>query len=216
MSCISLNFTSTWYLYTNSLRILGWWWILLIPSAWCRTLWVRLLLLKGWWWKDCTGLLKGDNTYAIADTSRFLCNSVVSDVYCHERRGHLSNTVLSKLGFVQNSDSSHICDVCHIAKQTRSSFPLSEISSKCCFELVHVDIWGPYHVASISRAKYFLTIVDDCFRAVWTFLMQTKSKIINIIGDFLLYTVNQFGLQVKGIRTNNGTKFLSFECQKNV
>lgn len=30
-----------------------------------------------------------------------------------------------------------------------------------CFSLIHVDVWGPYHVPSSFGAIYFLMIVDD-------------------------------------------------------
>ena len=37
------------------------------------------------------------------------------------------------------------------------------------FELVHVDIWGPYSTPSLNGSKYFLTIVDDYSRCTWVF-----------------------------------------------
>ena len=33
------------------------------------------------------------------------------------------------------------------------------------FDLVHIDIWGPFNVSTPARHKYFLTIVDDYTRA---------------------------------------------------
>ena len=53
------------------------------------------------------------------------------------------------------------CLICLLAKQTRSQFPLSPINTHAQFELIHVDIWGGYHIPTITRARYFLTIVDD-------------------------------------------------------
>lgn len=69
-------------------------------------------------------------------------------------------------------------------------------------------------MASISRAKFFLTIVDDFSRSVWTFLMQHKTQAVKLISNFVNYVDNQFGLKVKGIRTDNGAEFLSSECQQ--
>lgn len=34
------------------------------------------------------------------------------------------------------------------------------------FELIHVDLWGPYREPSSCSDVYFLTIVDDISRAV--------------------------------------------------
>jgi hypothetical protein len=59
------------------------------------------------------------------------------------------------------SKSSLPCDICFYAKQKRMSFPLSNSISANNFDLVHMDIWGPLSIPSISGFKYFLTIVDD-------------------------------------------------------
>lgn len=96
-------------------------------------------------------------------------SAVHRDNLWHNRLGHPSSKVLSKSQFVGPVGNEHVCDVCHIAKQTRMPFTQSSITTERCFELLHMDIWGPYHIASISGAGYFLTVVDDYSRAVWTF-----------------------------------------------
>lgn len=35
------------------------------------------------------------------------------------------------------------CDICHLARQTRQPFQLSNSCSKSIFELIHCDVWGP-------------------------------------------------------------------------
>ncbi|GJU90676.1 ribonuclease H-like domain-containing protein [Tanacetum coccineum] len=67
-------------------------------------------------------------------------------------------------------------EVCHKAKQTREPFPLSVHKTKRLGDLVHLDVWGLYRVRSREGFKYFLTVVDDFTRAVWVFLMQSKSE----------------------------------------
>jgi len=67
------------------------------------------------------------------------------------------------------------CSICPLAKQTRKPFSTSSINTKSCFELIHVDILGGYHVSTLQRAKYFLTIVDDFSRCTWVYLLHTKS-----------------------------------------
>ena len=73
--------------------------------------------------------------------------------------------------FVKNMPFSDIddCLICPLAKQTRSQFPLSSINTHAPFELTHVDIWGGYHIPSITGAQYFLTIVDDHTRCTWVY-----------------------------------------------
>ena len=43
------------------------------------------------------------------------------------------------------------------------------------FDIVHCDIWGPYHVVSYTGHNYFLTLVDDCTRFTWVYLLKQKS-----------------------------------------
>ncbi|XP_075087669.1 uncharacterized protein LOC142169672 [Nicotiana tabacum] len=54
--------------------------------------------------------------------------------------------------------------VCPCAKQTRLTFPTRSIKSSDCFDLIHMDLWGPYRIATYDGNKYFLTIVDDYSR----------------------------------------------------
>ena len=42
------------------------------------------------------------------------------------------------------------------------------------FDLIHCDIWGPYNVPTHDGMRYFLTIVDDCSRFTWTYLLKYK------------------------------------------
>lgn len=131
-------------------------------------------------------LLDDNIAYSVFNSSVKSCNTISTNfILWHDRLGHPSTEVLSKLQFVEFGESMHVCDVFHSAKQTRTPFPLSDINTIRCFELLHMDVWGPYHVASISSAKYFLTVVDDFSRSVWTFLcninpIQLKLLLISL------------------------------------
>src|ERR1044072_5516166 len=96
----------------------------------------------------------------------------------HLRLGHPSFPCYSK--FQQLYDcmpdiKCKQCDICHFSKQKKLSFPLSVTSSISPFDLIHVDIWGPYSVSSVNGFGYFLTIVDDNTRFTWIKLMKAKS-----------------------------------------
>ena len=81
--------------------------------------------------------------------------------------------------------------------------------TKDCFSLIHVDVWGPYRVPSSCGAVYFLTIVDDFSRAVWTYLLLEKSEVKRVLLQFLTYTEKQFNKSVKMVRSDNGTEFMA-------
>lgn len=87
----------------------------------------------------------------------------------HHRLGHMPLSKMKQLKFLHDSintfNSSFICDVCPQARQHRLPFPHSQINTNSIFELIHVDIWGPYHTLTHQGYRYFLTIVDDYSRA---------------------------------------------------
>ncbi|XP_056849759.1 retrovirus-related Pol polyprotein from transposon RE2 isoform X2 [Raphanus sativus] len=135
-----------------------------------------------------------------------------SSTLWHRRLGHPSYKALSTLPIFKNfkldfTDSSQ-CDICFKAKQTRKVFPDSFNKATIPFALIHCDVWGPYRTPSSCGAVYFLTIVDDYSRAVWTYLMLEKSEVASLLRSFCAMSDRQFGHRVKTIRTDNGTEFL--------
>lgn len=70
-----------------------------------------------------------------------------------------------------------------------------------------MDVWGPYHLQSLSGAKYFLTFVDDYSRAILICLIQQETQVPSVTASFIAMTQTQFGLQVKSIRIDNATEF---------
>jgi len=82
----------------------------------------------------------------------------------HFRLGHISS---EKIKLIQQTCSDiHCtfvlpCDICPVAKQNRLPFPLNVQNSNAPFDLIHVDIWGPYSVCAIGGYHDFLTVVDD-------------------------------------------------------
>ena len=96
----------------------------------------------------------------------------------HQRLGHPSFSVLAFLPMFLNKPATQSpCDICFEAKQTREVFYESLNKTKECFQLIHCDVWGPYRTRSSSGAVYFLTIVDDYSRSVWTYLLLEKSEV---------------------------------------
>ncbi|KAL8120925.1 hypothetical protein AgCh_017922 [Apium graveolens] len=87
----------------------------------------------------------------------------------HLRLGHMPYSKISTI--VKHFDTSVlsdcICAICPSARQHRLSFTASEIKTTKNFELLHVDVWGPYHTVTHNGCRYFLTIVDDYSRATW-------------------------------------------------
>ena len=116
----------------------------------------------------------------------------------HLRFGHLP---FDKLYHVCSDVSSHpnvdcFCQICPKAKQSKLSFPISVSTTSRCFELLHIDVWGPYKIHTHDGCNMFLTIVDDFSRHTWVFLLKHKSDVHIIMSNFLSYIENQFSTTV--------------------
>jgi len=95
------------------------------------------------------------------------------------------------------------CLICSYTRQCRLPFPHSQIHSKQVFELVHIDLWGPYKVQTYNGYRYFLRIVDDYSRTTWTHLFTTKSNAMPLIRGFIEMALTQFHVRIKTIQSNN-------------
>ena len=68
-----------------------------------------------------------------------------------------------------------------------------------------MDVWGPYRVANICGAHFFLTIVDDFTRTTWTQLLQNKTQVGPAIMQFFNMVKTQFNTNIAIIRSDHGT-----------
>jgi transposase InsO family protein len=101
-----------------------------------------------------------------------------------------------------------ICSACQAEKQVGVHHPHKNImTTDMLLELLHMDLFGPIAYISISGSKYCLVIVDDYFRFTWVFFLLEKSQTQETLKRFLRRAQNEFGLRIKKIRSDNGTKF---------
>jgi len=75
--------------------------------------------------------------------------------------------------------------------------------------LIHLDIWGPFSIESVDGFRYFLTLVDDCTRTTWVYMMKNKSEVSNIFPVFVKLIFTQYNAKIKAIRSDN-VKELAF------
>ena len=82
------------------------------------------------------------------------------------------------------------------------------------FDLIHCDVWGPFHLPDFSGHRYFLTLVDDCTRYTWLFLMHQKSDVTHVIPKFFKLISTQFDVKIKAFRSDNAKElfFTDFFC----
>ena len=126
----------------------------------------------------------------------------------HLRLGHLPFSQM-KILFpnidVNKVHESTICTIFPIARQTRKTFFSSFIKTTKSFQLIHIDVWGPYKYVTHDGYRFFLTIVDDLSRATWIYLMKSKDESISFIKQFYAYVETQFQthISLKAFFTKN-------------
>ncbi|GJZ40642.1 ribonuclease H-like domain-containing protein [Tanacetum coccineum] len=156
-------------------------------------------------------LFDDSKNISLGNVNTVMAFNVSKDLW-HNRLGHPADQVLNVLKNDLNLSKNtcvSACETCHRAKQTREPFPLSDHKSMNPGELVHLDLWGPYKVSSREGFRYFLTIVDDYSREVWTYLLKTKDEVFNCIVNFIKLIHNQLNAKIKTFRSDNGTEFVN-------
>jgi len=158
------------------------------------------------------------NSFSNISEARSDSSKSQDDGIWHKRLGHPSNKVfhlISKRFSCIVFSETKPCDVCHFSRQTRLCFNNSSSYSEHIFDLIHVDIWGPYGTTSIHGHRFFLTIVDDHSRFCWIFLMKTKVETRDALTKFIIMVNTQFHKKIKAIRSDNGSKFICKDLYDN-
>lgn len=92
-------------------------------------------------------------------TRHQVCNTLASSSYnktlelWHVRMGHVPSAVLKLLPFNCDFQKLQDCDICHLSKQSRIAFDSSNSASSTLFDLVHIDLWGPYRCSTHGNCR---------------------------------------------------------------
>jgi transposase InsO family protein len=107
------------------------------------------------------------------------------------------------------------CAACQEEKQVGSNHQSKNVmSTSRPLKLLHMDLFGPIAYLSIEGSKYGIIIIDDFSRFTWVFFLQDKTETQGTLKRFLRSAQNEFELEVKNIRSNNGSKFKNFQVEE--
>nr|GFA28983.1 putative ribonuclease H-like domain-containing protein [Tanacetum cinerariifolium] len=100
------------------------------------------------------------------------------------------------------------CVACKKGKQHRASCESKIVSSvnQPLFRL-HMDLFGPTFVKSLSKKSYCLVITDDYNRFSWVFFLASKDETTPVLKTFIIGLENLLSIKVKVIRCDNETEF---------
>nr|GEW98491.1 uncharacterized mitochondrial protein AtMg00810-like [Tanacetum cinerariifolium] len=128
---------------------------------------------------------------------------IVTLVYSRKPRKSKTTDPVSK-------SKDHMCSAYAMGKiKKKSHKPKSEDTNQEKLYLLHMDLCGPMHVASVNEKKYILVIVDNYSRFTWVKCLRSKDEALDFIIKFLKMIQVRLKTRVRRIKTDNGTKFVN-------
>ncbi|GAA0145114.1 hypothetical protein LIER_36076 [Lithospermum erythrorhizon] len=139
-------------------------------------------------------------------------NNASDSTLWHFRLGHCSPIVMKHVQCLNQIDCNGMdsCLISPLSKQHRQSFHVGQSRTSENFQLVHVELWLPYKIPNRIGEIFFIAIVED-YRSTWTFMINSKTQIYDVVKYFCTMVDTQFGKIIKGVRTDNGREFISFK-----
>nr|GEW89509.1 ribonuclease H-like domain-containing protein [Tanacetum cinerariifolium] len=128
----------------------------------------------------------------------------------HRRLGHINFKTMNKLvkgNLVRGLPSkvfknNHTRVACKKGKQYRSSCKSKHVSSVSQpLQRLHMDLFRPTFVKSLSKKSYCLVVTDDYSRFSWVFFLATNDETSTILKTFITGIENQLNLKVEAVNT---------------
>nr|GEV18951.1 hypothetical protein [Tanacetum cinerariifolium] len=138
----------------------------------------------------------------------------------HRRLGYLNFKTMNKLvrhNLVRGLPTKcfkndHTCTACLKGKQHIASCKSKLVNYVTKpLHTLHMDLFGPTSVSSISHKWYCLVVTDDFSRFTWIFFLKSKDETCGILKKFITEIKNLKNLKVKIIRCDNGGEFRNKE-----
>ncbi|GJW98069.1 retrovirus-related pol polyprotein from transposon TNT 1-94 [Tanacetum coccineum] len=136
----------------------------------------------------------------------------------HRHLSHLNYGTLNKLakdGLARGIprlkfQKDHMCSACALGKSKKSSHqPKAEDTNQEKLYLLHMDLCGPMHMASINGKRYFLVVIDDYSRFTWVRFLRTKDEAPEAIIKCIKNSQVCLNATVRNVQTNNRTEFVN-------
>ena len=129
----------------------------------------------------------------------------------HINKDYILKTITSVNGLKQIGDSNsglNHCDSYYSGKFTRT-YSHELLKSNTIFDIIDIDIAGPFNTIGIKGERYFITITDRASRAIWVYPLKFKSEVLEVLVSFYNLIIAQFKTNIKAIRLDNVKEFRS-------
>ena len=136
----------------------------------------------------------------------------------HRRLGHLGYDNLKLLEKhahgIHLGDGELSCDTCNATKMKADKHPpITNITTSKPLELVHTDLCGKLN-PSFGGFEYFMTIVDDYTRFLFTIPLKRKADTFKAFKDWITYVENHTNEKVLAVRSDSGGEYTSNEFKE--
>jgi transposase InsO family protein len=93
-------------------------------------------------------------------------------------------------------------------------FSYGDTRSKGILELVHINVFGPVHVSSLSKYEYYVSFIDDFSRNKWIYFLQKNYEVFGKFKEFKALVGNQTKTKITVLRTDNGGEIYRNEFEE--
>ncbi|XP_071687326.1 uncharacterized protein [Rutidosis leptorrhynchoides] len=101
-----------------------------------------------------------------------------------------------------------VCSACVKGKQIKAHFHSKTITTiDEPLHMLHMDLFGPMNIGSLSGKKYTLVIVDEYSRLTWVIFLYAKSDAPEEIINLIKKEQVQKGKLAKQLKSDHGTEF---------
>ena len=101
-----------------------------------------------------------------------------------------------------------LCEACQKGKSKKASHKSTDTSVITePLQLIHMDLFGPVKVMSMSKKRYALVIVDDYSKYTWVLFLHSKDETPQMVIDHLMLIELDSKVPVRAIRSDNGNEF---------
>ncbi|KAF5768457.1 putative RNA-directed DNA polymerase [Helianthus annuus] len=141
----------------------------------------------------------------------------------HRKMGHIhlrkmNHLVHNDLVTGVNIKGFHLegeCISCVRGKQKKKSHPTKQVNSVSRpLERLHMDLFGPVNVKSITGDSYCLVVTDDYSRFSWVMFLKTKDETFDSLVVLFKKIENLYQRPICRIRSDNGTEFKNSKMEE--
>lgn len=108
---------------------------------------------------------------------------------------------------MDNIDTLKFYEKSILSKSSRIRFNTAVNRSKGTLEYVYSDLQGPAQTISLSRARYFVSILDDYLRIIWVYVLNHKDEAFDQFKTWKTLMETQKERKIKRLGTNNGLEY---------